>query len=105
MLGYILLVIPGIIWTLKYQFVPYLVADKEMDAKEAFEYSARMTDGWKMKLFFYGIGLMLVNLAGALLFGIGLIITIPITYLFSFVIYRALDKRLRASTKTKKAAT
>jgi uncharacterized membrane protein len=87
-LGFILLIVPGIIWSIKYQFAPVLAADeKEGDLMKI---SAEMTQGIKVKLFLYSLGFGIVNMVGMLFFGIGLLITGPITAVAYFTMYRML---------------
>jgi uncharacterized membrane protein len=49
--GLILLVIPGIIWALKYSQSLYAVMDKKLSAREAIRFSGKITKGYKGKLF------------------------------------------------------
>ena len=35
--GLLLLVIPGIVWSVKYQFAPFLIVDRNLGLKEAFQ--------------------------------------------------------------------
>jgi len=94
MLGFILLIIPGIYWSYKYTFVPYLIIGKKSGVGEAFSLSGEMTRGIKIKMLIFNLIIGLVNLAGLLALGIGLIITIPITTIGMAVLYTALLERL-----------
>jgi len=89
--GMILLFIPGIVWGLKYQFFGYFLLDKKCEPKEALKRSAQITKGVKKKLFGFLIVLSILNIIGALLFGIGLLITIPVTLLSVGFIYNTLS--------------
>jgi hypothetical protein len=90
MVGFVLLIIPGIIWSLKYQFMPYLVLDRDMKPMDAFKESARITDGHKGRLFLFGLFLLLVNIAGLLALIIGLLFTIPASMIAYAYVYRKL---------------
>lgn len=74
--GLMLLIIPGIIFACKLAFTPYLVVDRKMEVMEALKTSWNMTNGHAWKVF--GIGLLGIPIliAGALLFGVGIIISI-----------------------------
>ncbi len=48
--GYLLLLVPGIIWSVKYRYVLYLIVDKRIGIKQAFSDSAAMTDGLKWRI-------------------------------------------------------
>ncbi len=88
--GLILLIIPGIIWSVKFIFTPFLIIDKKMNAPDALRESARITEGYKWQLFILGLLLILINIAGALCLGIGLFATIPTTWLAMTFVYRKL---------------
>ena len=51
LIGFILLIVPGIYLAIKYQYFGYLIVDKDMDVIEAFKESGRMTKGHKWNLF------------------------------------------------------
>lgn len=93
-LGLVLLIVPGIYWGLKYQFVIYLVVDKDLGIREAFKRSGEMTTGVKWPLLGYAVLQILINYAGLLLFGVGLLVTAPVTMLAYAKIYRDLQKNL-----------
>lgn len=93
--GFIFLILPGIYFSLKYYFVPFLLIDKKMGPMEALKASAKMTDGIKWEL----VGLFAATIAlaylglFALLFGI--FITAPVAG-FSYVyFYEKALKRLK----------
>lgn len=91
MLGFLLLIVPGVIWSLKFQFVPFLIVDKELGATEAFEASAKMTEGFKLKLFWFMLASVGLNLMGILALFVGLLVTIPVTSLASVGMYHYLS--------------
>lgn len=88
--GFLLLIVPGIIWSIKYQFFAYFIIDKDMKPMEALQASARITEGQKMNLFLFGCVLILVNFAGLLALGVGLLVTIPLTSMAVVYVYRKL---------------
>jgi len=88
--GFILLIIPGIIWAIKYQFFAYLIIDKHMEPMEAIRKSGEMTAGNKGKLFWLGILFALINLVGVLCLLVGLFVTIPTTMMAMVYVYRKL---------------
>ncbi|MFH1825118.1 MAG: DUF975 family protein [Candidatus Firestonebacteria bacterium] len=94
--GFILLVIPGIIFMIKYQFFTYLIVDKEMGPVEAIKKSGKITQGSKWNLFLFGLVLVGVNLLGALCLLVGLIVTIPVTCLAYTFVYRKLLEKSEA---------
>ncbi|MFA7319592.1 MAG: hypothetical protein WC022_03300 [Parcubacteria group bacterium] len=88
--GFLLLIVPGIIWAIKYQFFAYLIIDKNMAPMEAIRKSGEMTAGNKGKLFWLGILFFLINLVGALCLFLGLFATIPTTMVAMAYVYRKL---------------
>ncbi len=89
-IGYILLIIPGIIVTAWYLFAFLFIADRGYGFWQAMEASRQLvrqdTTGF---IFFLG-AMGLLNLAGALCFILGLLITLPVTYIATFAAYRGL---------------
>jgi len=90
-IGFILLIVPGIIFAIKLQFVPYLIADKNLGPFEAIKTSWRITKGVKWNLFLFALLAILVNIGGALLLLVGLLVTIPTTSIATAYIYRKLS--------------
>lgn len=62
-IGFILLIIPGILVTLTFQFYIYSIVDKKLPAFAALEDSMRITKGKKLTIFFYGLVMLLIGLA------------------------------------------
>lgn len=88
--GIFLLVVPGIIWATKYGLAPLIIAWKKMEAMEAMRLSARMTDGYKLQLFIFYLIIVVLNILGAVAFMVGLLITAPLTYIASGVVFHKL---------------
>lgn len=88
--GFILLIVPGVIFGIKYHFYSYLIVDKNMGPLEALKKSGEITKGAKWQLFLLGLACGLVNLVGLLALGIGLLITVPVTMLAYAHVYRKL---------------
>ena len=89
-IGFILLVIPGIIFSIKLQFVTYLVVDKKLGALQALSKSWEMTKGVKWNLFLFWLALLGINILGFLFLIIGLVITIPLSMVATAYVYRKL---------------
>lgn len=91
LLGLILLIVPGFIWLLKYMFTGYLVVDKGMKPVEAWKESALITEGSKWELFKLWLISLVISIVGALLFGVGLFVAVPIVVLAQGYVYRKLS--------------
>ena len=80
MIGLLLLVIPGLYLLVAYCLAIPFVVEKHLDFWTALETSRKLvTKKW---FSFLGLGVLLVllNFAGALFLGIGLLVTIPLTF-------------------------
>jgi len=88
--GMILLIIPGIIWGIKFQFFSCFIVDKGVGPIEALKRSSAITKGAKWDLFLFNLLLVLINLLGAICLLIGLFVTIPTTMVAWAFVYRRL---------------
>jgi hypothetical protein len=84
LVGYIIIVT---YLSLKTNFFTYFILDKDMGPIEALSESLTRTTGLEFELFIVYALLALLNLVGALLFGVGLLFTIPYSWLVVSVIY------------------
>ncbi len=75
-IGFILLIIPGIIFACKLVFTPYLVVDRKMQVIEAVKESWRMTDGHAWTVFLIGLLAIPISIAGLICFGVGIIVSL-----------------------------
>lgn len=92
-IGFILLIVPGVYMALKYGFYGYVIVDRpEFSAIDALKESARLTDGIKWKLFSFYLALIGINVLGALALGIGLLYTIPVSSMATVALYRSLTR-------------
>ncbi len=87
-IGLILFIIPGILYALKYYYVPYLVVDKDMKPREAMKESSKLTKGVRFKLLSLSFVFGLISILGILVFGVGVIpasivISIANAYVFN----------------------
>jgi uncharacterized membrane protein len=89
-LGLILLIIPGIIFAVRFYLFEYLIVDKGLGPIEALKRSWRVTGGATGNLFLFLLLVTAINLLGVLAFSIGLLITVPITALATVFVYRKL---------------
>ena len=90
--GLILIIIPGIIWAVRFSFSPIIVIDTKSGPVAAMKESYAITKGnfWKLVLFFFVMALL--NLLGFVLFGIGLILSIPVSTMAYIYVYRKLTE-------------
>ncbi len=95
--GLILLIVPGIILAIKFQFFAYFIVERGLGPIESLKMSSAITSGAKMDLFLLGLLLFGINIIGALCCLVGLFATIPITMLALAYVYRTLHAHLEAS--------
>jgi uncharacterized membrane protein len=92
-IGFIMLIVPGIIFACRLAFVPYLVIDQEMELTEALNKSWEMTKGYGWQIFFMGILAFFIVILGliALIFGV-IISAIWITTAFATMYQAVVEK-------------
>jgi uncharacterized membrane protein len=73
-IGFILIIVPGIYFACKLAFTPYLVVDRKMEVIEAVKTSWRMTSGHGWKVFLIGLLGIPIAIAGLICLGVGVII-------------------------------
>ena len=87
-LGFICLIIPGIILTLMWVFTPCVQGDRtELSFIDAMKESRRLTKGNWLKIIIFIIILGLLATAGILLLGIGALVTIPVVHVALYCAY------------------
>ena len=72
-IGFILLIVPGIIVLVRLAFVPFLVMDRDLEPMQAVEKSWQLTRGHGWKIFGMGVLSFLIIIAGLLVFIVGVI--------------------------------
>ena len=89
--GFLFLIIPGIIFACKFAFVPYLIVDRKMKAVEAVKESWRMTTGHALTIFFMGFLAIFIFIAGFVCLIVGIIPAIIWIQLASASLYHAVS--------------
>ncbi len=98
-IGFILFIIPGIIFACKLAFTPYLVVDRKMGVIEAVKEGWRMTNGHAWKVFLIGLLAIPINIAGLICLGVGVIVTGMWTSLAFASLYHAVDSSAKAPVR------
>lgn len=94
--GLVLLIVPGIIIGLALSFTLYLVVDKGLGPINAFKQSLVLTKGNRWKLFLLSLALLGLNILGLLALLVGLLVSVPITFLALMHAYRTLSGEVTA---------
>jgi len=90
-IGLFLLIIPGIYLALRLLFYPYYIIEYGDPSYIAMQKSWQATEGWTLELFIFGVCVLGLNFLGALCFGIGVIVTYPITTMATAIVFKGLD--------------
>lgn len=98
--GFILLIVPGIYWAIKYQWFGYCIVDQRLGPVQALKKSAQMTDTVKWQLLGFGLVMTGINILGFLCLFIGLFATIPTTLLAIVFVYRKLLSQTESAQAT-----
>jgi hypothetical protein len=90
--GLALLVLPGVYIAVRYALFGYVIASRPVSGLEALRQAAKVSEGKRWRL----LGLLLIalglNLAGAALLGVGLMISFPVSLLAAANFFRDLQK-------------
>lgn len=85
--GLVLLIVPGLIAIVRLGFFGFILIEEDIKPVHALKKSWAITKGRFWPIFGFGIVLFLINLAGALAIGIGLLVTAPLTLLATVYVY------------------
>ena len=88
--GFVLLIVPGIIALLMFMFSSFVVIDREKGPIESMAVSKLITKGHRWPLLGFVLLLLLINIAGLLALVVGLFVSIPVSTLAFTHAYRVL---------------
>ncbi|MEX0883880.1 MAG: hypothetical protein WDZ72_10445 [Cyclobacteriaceae bacterium] len=94
LLGLFALIIPGIYLMIGYMFAVLISVFFGLDFWNSLEYSRKLIHGNWVKFFIFGLVLAVLNIAGALVFVFGLVVTIPVTYYAIYHLFENLTKNI-----------
>ena len=95
-IGFVLLIVPGIILGLMFMFTTFVVIERELGPIDAMSENHRLTRGHKWPLFGFVLLLLLINLLGLLALVVGLLVSIPVSTLAFVHAYRVLGGKPEA---------
>ncbi len=93
-IGFLLLIVPGIILSLWLQFYVFVIVDEKAGPVEALKKSYAVATGNLGRIFGLWCLLVLINIIGMIPCGLGLLITVPITFIAWGYLYRSLQGRV-----------
>jgi uncharacterized membrane protein len=91
----VLLIIPGIYLALRYGMVRFAVIDGA-SVTDSLRKSAELTQGVKWHLLWFILSIIAINIVGAILFLVPLLVTVPVTMIAYAHVYQKLQGRIRA---------
>lgn len=92
-LGFLALIIPGIVFAVRLQFISFLIVEKQMGPIEAIIGSWKLTKNTFYTLLGFGIVTLLLNVFGFFLLIVGLLVTVPLTSLAQAYVYLKLSEK------------
>ncbi len=90
--GFLALLIPGIYLMLRLFFFDYFIVDKKMDGVQALKQSWKVMKGNNLRFFLFVLLAVVVNIIGAMLLVVGLLFTVPTTYMAMVYFYKKLTE-------------
>jgi uncharacterized membrane protein len=88
--GFILLVIPGIYWSIRYRYYGYLILDKGMTPVDAIKGSGHITRGSWWHLLLFELTMAGIIILGFLVCCVGLLFAWPVVIIATAYVYRSL---------------
>jgi uncharacterized membrane protein len=92
-LGFMCLIVPGIILMIMWMFVSLIMAETNLDFWPAMQASAKLTAGYRWNLFCLGLACLVVGLLGLVAFCIGIFIAEAVIFTALALAYRFLQAR------------
>jgi hypothetical protein len=89
--GIVLMVVPGLCVTARYSLFGLSIASGERSLLRSFQHSAALTAGVRIRFAAVCFALLILNVLGISLLGVGLLVTIPVSALIMTAVYRQLD--------------
>ncbi len=91
-IGLVAFVVPGIYLMVSYMFSMLAALFFGLDFWNSLEFSRKLVQRNWLKFFMFGLSLALLNLAGALVFMVGLAVTLPLTYFAIYLVFETISK-------------
>ena len=91
--GLLLLIVPGAYLGAKYAFYAFYFAEGDATLKGSFQHSSVLSQGSLWFLIWFCFLSLLLNIFGASILGVGLVITVPLSALMKAALYRELGRQ------------
>ena len=90
-IGFALCFVPGLIWVFFTQFTMHFIIDKNMSAIDGIKASFEMVNRNVGSVIGLYLGIIVANFIGALLCGVGLLVSFPVTVIATAYAYRRMN--------------
>lgn len=90
-IGLVIFIVPGIIALTFFFFYSFAIVDRGDGVMDSLSRSAEITKGQRGSVFLLGLACFGINLVGAILCGVGLLVTYPLTLVAASYAYRTLS--------------
>lgn len=94
-LGFILFIIPGIYFGLKYQLFPYFIIDRKAGILASLRLSGLATKGVKLDMLLLGLVLQLLTILALIPLGLGLLVMMPLSVIAWTLVYKKLEAQIK----------
>ena len=101
-IGFVLLIVPGIIVAMRLSLTYYIIIDKNMSSWQAIKESWELTRGYSWKIFGLSILSGIIILISIIPFGLGLLVSIPFVLLSYVGLYLKIKELVPQSVSTSK---
>jgi uncharacterized membrane protein len=96
--GLILLIVPGVMWSVRFQLCTYFIVDKGAGPVEALKLSSEATKGARMDIFWFDLACFGVMILGILALVVGIFAAMPTIMMAGAYVYRKLQGSTPASS-------
>ncbi len=93
-IGYIFFIIPGIYAAIMLAFTGVILLSEKTEFVETFKESRNIVRGHAWFIVKFSLALLIINIGGLLLFGVGLLVTVPLSVFAKTYVYKKLKDAL-----------
>jgi hypothetical protein len=91
-LGLVLFIVPGIYLAVAYSFSVLMAIFGGFDFWTALEESRKLITARWLKFFLFTLVIVVINLLGLLTFGLGLLVSVPVTFYATYIVFEDLTR-------------
>lgn len=102
LVGLVLFIVPGVYLAIRWMFAEFYVINEGMKPMEALRASSALTEGHRWKLFGFSLVVLLMHLAGLIVFVVGIVVAYTVALIATYKLYEDL-KASKAPQSTQPA--